>query len=109
MQKAGDDFTPHVDRGQRGDQRRRETAETVVVWLITQRRTVRSADLAKSCRPPRCSMSRPSPSSQGQAAHGRFVSLDTAATARGTVAIEEDGGGPGHGHQYRLDRCSPGH
>ena len=38
MQKAGDDFTPHVDRGQRGDQRRRERAETVVVWLITQRR-----------------------------------------------------------------------
>ena len=38
MQKVGDDFTPHVDRGQRGDQRRRETAETVVVWLITQRR-----------------------------------------------------------------------
>ena len=29
--------TPSVGRGQRGGQRRRETSETYVVWLITQR------------------------------------------------------------------------
>ena len=40
MQKAGGDFTPQVDRGQRGDQRLPETAETHVVWLITQRSEV---------------------------------------------------------------------
>ena len=107
--KTDSGFGTSVCRAQHAEQRLPETTETHVVWLITQRRTVRSADLAKSCRPPRCSMSRPSPSSQAQAAHGRFVSLDTAATARGTVAIEEDGGGPGHGHRRRLDRCSPGH
>jgi hypothetical protein len=38
MQKAGDDFTPRVGRGQRGDQRLPETAETHVGRLITQRR-----------------------------------------------------------------------
>ena len=32
--------SPSVLRGQRGDQRRRETAETHVVWLITQRSRV---------------------------------------------------------------------
>ena len=36
-------------------------------------------------------LSWPSPPCQGQAASGRFASLDTAATARGTAAIEEDG------------------
>ena len=30
MQKAGDDFTPQVGRGQRGDQRLPETVETHV-------------------------------------------------------------------------------
>ena len=40
-------------------------------------------------------LSRPSPPCQGQAARGRFASLDTAATARGLAAIEEDGGEPG--------------
>ena len=38
MQKAGDDLTPQVGRGQRGDQRLPETAETHVGRLITQRR-----------------------------------------------------------------------
>ena len=33
-QKAGDDFMPQVGRGQRGDQRLRETAETHVGRLI---------------------------------------------------------------------------
>jgi hypothetical protein len=37
-QKTRDDFIPHVCRGQRGDWRLPETAETHVVWLITQRR-----------------------------------------------------------------------
>jgi hypothetical protein len=54
-------------------------------------------------------LSRPSPPCQGQAARGRFASLDTAATARGAAAIEEDGGGPGHGDQGGPDRGSPGH
>jgi hypothetical protein len=36
MRKAGDDLTPQVGRGQCGDQRLPETAETRVVWLITQ-------------------------------------------------------------------------
>jgi hypothetical protein len=40
MQKAGDDFTPEVGRGQRGDQRLPETAETHVGRLITQRSRV---------------------------------------------------------------------
>jgi hypothetical protein len=34
---------------------------------------------------------------EGQAARGRFASLDTAAPARGMAAIEEDGGESGHG------------
>jgi hypothetical protein len=38
MQKAGDDFTPQVGRGQRSDQRLLETAEMHVGRLITQRR-----------------------------------------------------------------------
>jgi hypothetical protein len=54
-------------------------------------------------------LSRPSPPCQGQAASGRFASLDTAATARGTAAIEEDGEGPGHGDQRRPNRDSLGH
>ena len=37
-QKAREDFMSPVCRGQRGDQRRPETADTNVVWLlITQR------------------------------------------------------------------------
>ena len=40
MQKAGDDFTPQVGRGQRGDQRLPETAETHVGRLITQRQQI---------------------------------------------------------------------
>ncbi len=40
MQKAGDDFMPQVGRGQRGDQRLPETAETQVGRLITQRSRV---------------------------------------------------------------------
>ncbi len=36
-------------------------------------------------------LSRPQRPPQGQAARGRFASLDTAAPARGTAAIEEDG------------------
>ena len=40
MQKAGDDFTPQVGRGQRGDQRLPGTAETHVGRLITQRSEV---------------------------------------------------------------------
>jgi hypothetical protein len=36
------DAVPPVDRGQRDDRRRSERPETYVVWLITQRRTVRS-------------------------------------------------------------------
>ena len=36
MPKARDDFTPQVGRGQRGDQRLPETAETHVGWLITR-------------------------------------------------------------------------
>jgi hypothetical protein len=39
-QQDWDDFMPLVRRGQRGNQRRRETAETHVVWLITQRARV---------------------------------------------------------------------
>jgi hypothetical protein len=39
----------------------------------------------------------------------RFATLDTAATARGMEAIEEDGGGPGRGRQPRPGRGSPGH
>jgi hypothetical protein len=39
-QKAREDFIPQVCRGQRGDQRQPETAETNVVWLITQRSRV---------------------------------------------------------------------
>jgi hypothetical protein len=54
-------------------------------------------------------LSRPSPPSQGQAARGRFASLDTATAARGTAAIEEDGGGPGHGNQRRPNRDPLGH
>ena len=38
MQKARGDFTPQVGRGQRGDKRPPETAETHVGRLITQRR-----------------------------------------------------------------------
>jgi hypothetical protein len=38
MQKAGDDFAPQVGRGERGDPRQPETAETHVGRLITQRR-----------------------------------------------------------------------
>ena len=37
-QQDWDDFMPLVGRGQHGDQRPPETAETHVVWLITQRR-----------------------------------------------------------------------
>ena len=44
MQKAGDDFTPQVGRGQRGDQRLPETAETHVGRLITQRRLASVSD-----------------------------------------------------------------
>ncbi len=40
MQKARGDFMPQVRRGQRGDWRLPETAETNVVWLITQRSRV---------------------------------------------------------------------
>jgi hypothetical protein len=36
-QKAGDDLAPYVCRGQYGDLRLPGTAETDVVWLITQR------------------------------------------------------------------------
>jgi len=39
-QKAGDDLAPYVCRGQYGDMRPPETAETRVVWLITQRSRV---------------------------------------------------------------------
>jgi len=39
-QKAREDSIPQVCRGQRGDQGRPETAETNVVWLITQRSEV---------------------------------------------------------------------
>jgi hypothetical protein len=39
---------------------------------------------------------------------GRFASLDTAATARGMAAIEEDGGGAGHGWAQASPE-SPGH
>src|SRR6516165_6585404 len=38
--QTGMNAQPSVRRGQRGDQRRRETAETHVVWLITQRSRV---------------------------------------------------------------------
>ena len=41
----------------------------------------------------------PSRPRQGQAARGRFASPGMAATDRGVAGIEEDGGGPGHGHQ----------
>ena len=41
------------------------------------------------CRPPRCSI--------------------VPATARGTAAIGEDGGGPGRSHQHRPDRSPPCH
>jgi hypothetical protein len=44
---------------------------------------------------PAARLSRPSPPSQGQAARGRFASLDTAAAARGIAAIEEQGGNQG--------------
>jgi hypothetical protein len=37
IQTAGEDFTPQVGQGQRGDQRLPETAETHVGRLITQR------------------------------------------------------------------------
>jgi hypothetical protein len=39
-QKAGDGLAPYVCRGQYGDLRLPETAETHVVWLITQRSRV---------------------------------------------------------------------
>src|SRR5215472_16096693 len=39
-QKTREDFMPHVCRGQRGNQRQGEPAETNVVWLITQRSRV---------------------------------------------------------------------
>ena len=42
-------------------------------------------------------LSLPSPPCQGPAPHGRFARRDTATTARGTAAIEEDGGEVGHG------------
>src|SRR5207247_2903502 len=39
-QRTRNERPPFVRRGQRGDQRRSETAETHVVWLITQRSRV---------------------------------------------------------------------
>ena len=39
-QKIPEDFAAPVGRGQRGNQRQLETAETHVVWLITQRSRV---------------------------------------------------------------------
>ena len=51
MQKAEDDFTPQVGRGQRGDQRLPETAETHVGWLITQRRQLLNAAWATGSNP----------------------------------------------------------
>src|SRR6516162_5730262 len=41
--------SPSVLRGQRGDQRRRETAETHVVWLITQRSAVQILPPLRIC------------------------------------------------------------
>jgi len=58
--------------------------------------------------PPRCSIVS-AEFTVSKPLRGRFASLDTAATARGTAAIEEDGGGAGHGHQRRPDHGSPGH
>ena len=43
IQRAGHDFTRPVGRGQRGDQRLPETAETYVGRLITQRPQVQSS------------------------------------------------------------------
>jgi hypothetical protein len=43
----------------------------------------------------------------GQAACGRFVSINTAAMARGMAAIEEGAGGVGHGDRRRPDHGSP--
>ena len=40
MQRTRHEHPPSVRRGQRGDQRRRETGETHIVWLITQRSRV---------------------------------------------------------------------
>src|SRR6185312_10819869 len=42
-QRAKDHLTPPVHRGQPRDRRLRETTETNVVWLITQRRLASSA------------------------------------------------------------------
>ena len=39
-QQTPEDLTPQAGRGQRGDRRPDETAETAVVWLITQRSRV---------------------------------------------------------------------
>jgi hypothetical protein len=47
MQKAGDDSTPRVGRGQRGDQRPPETAETHVGRLITQRQQMHNQDMTR--------------------------------------------------------------
>jgi hypothetical protein len=50
-QRAGYERPPSVLRGQRGDQRRRETAETRVVWLITQRSGFKSRPRYQGQRP----------------------------------------------------------
>jgi hypothetical protein len=39
-QKVREDFAEKIDGGQQGDQGQPETAETAVVWLITQRSRV---------------------------------------------------------------------
>ena len=77
------------------------SAGRVVLDHATMRRT------PETCHPPRARLSRPSPPCQGQAARGRFASLDTAATARGMAAIEEDG--EGRARIGAEDRGSPGH
>ena len=48
-QKAWDDFMPQVCRGQHGHRRRPETAETDVVWLITQRSEVQILPPLRIC------------------------------------------------------------
>lgn len=48
-QKVREDFAEKIDRGQQGDQGQPETAETAVIWLITQGRLAT----------PRCASMRP--------------------------------------------------
>ena len=64
-QKAWDDFTPQVCRGQRGDRRLSETGETHVVRLITQRSRVQIPPPLPICRSEASSRTEKGPSACG--------------------------------------------